>query len=41
MRNSNIELLRIVNMAPIALFHFSVHSGWPESGPLSTAGAVS
>lgn len=41
MRDSNIELLRIVSMVLIAMFHFSVHSGWPESGPLSTAGAVS
>lgn len=41
MRNSNIELLRIVSMVFIALFHFSVHGAWPEGDPLSTAGAVS
>ena len=41
MRNSNIELLRIVSKVLIALFHFSVHSTWPEGGLLSTAGAVS
>ena len=40
MRNSNIELLRIVSMVLIVMFHFSVHGAWPE-GPLSTAGAVS
>ena len=29
MRNSNIELLRIVSMVLIAMFHFSVHGTWP------------
>ena len=41
MRNSNIELLRIVSMVLIVMFHFSVRGAWPEGGPLPTAGAVS
>ena len=40
MRNSSIELLRIVSMVLIALFHFSVHSAWPENGPLAPDTAV-
>lgn len=40
MRNSNIELLRIVSMVLIALFHFSVHGAWPENGPLASDTAV-
>ena len=40
MRNSNIELLRIVSMVLIAMFHFSVHGAWPEGGPLSSDTAV-
>ena len=32
MRNSNIELLRIVSMVLIVMFHFSVHGAWPEGG---------
>ena len=31
MRNANIELLRIVSMVLIVLFHFSVHGTWPVS----------
>ena len=40
MRNSNIELLRIVSMVLIVMFHFSVHGAWPEDGPLSSDTAV-
>lgn len=40
MRNSNIELLRIVSMVLIAMFHFSVHGTWPEGGPLASDTAV-
>ncbi len=40
MRNSNIELLRIVSMVLIAMFHFSVHGSWPEGGPLASDTAV-
>lgn len=40
MRNSNIELLRIVSMVLIAMFHFSVHGAWPEGGPLASDTAV-
>lgn len=40
MRNSNIELLRIVSMGLIILFHFSVHGPWPEDGVLGTDIAV-
>lgn len=40
MRSSNIELLRIVSMFMIILFHFSVHGAWPESGPLASDVAV-
>ena len=40
MRNSNIELLRIVSMVLIAMFHFSVHGAWPENGPLASDTAV-
>ncbi len=40
MRNSNIELLRIVSMVLIVLFHFSVHGTWPEGGPLASDTAV-
>ena len=40
MRNSNIELLRIVSMVLIVMFHFSVHGAWPEGGPLSSDTAV-
>ncbi len=40
MSNSNIELLRIVNMVLIAMFHFSVHGTWPEGGPLASDTAV-
>ena len=40
MRSSNIELLRIVSMFMIILFHFSVHGSWPEGGPLASDVAV-
>lgn len=40
MRNANIELLRIVSMVLIVLFHFSVHGTWPEGGPLASDTAV-
>lgn len=40
MRNSNIELLRIVSMGLIILFHFSVHGPWPEDGALASDIAV-
>lgn len=40
MRSSNIELLRIVSMVLIILFHFSVHGNWPEEGPLASDIAV-
>ena len=40
MRHSNIELLRIVSMMLIILFHFSVHGPWPEDGVLATDVAV-
>ena len=40
MRNSNIELLRIVSMGLIILFHFSVHGPWPEDGVLASDIAV-
>lgn len=40
MRNSNIELLRIVSMVLIVMFHFSVHGSWPEDGPLASDVAV-
>ena len=40
MRQSNIELLRIVSMVLIILFHFSVHGPWPETGPLASQVAV-
>lgn len=39
-RNSNIELLRIVSMGLIILFHFSVHGPWPADGVLATDIAV-
>lgn len=40
MRDSNIELLRIVSMMLIILFHFSVHGPWPADGVLATDVAV-
>lgn len=40
MRSSNIELLRILSMLMIILFHFSVHGTWPEGGPLASDVAV-
>lgn len=42
MRNSNIELLRIVAMFLIVLHHFSVHGTWPEPGsfPLSSEAMI-
>lgn len=40
MRSSNIELLRIVSMLLIILFHFSVHGSWPEAGPIASDIAV-
>lgn len=40
MRQSNIELLRIVSMLMIVMFHFSVHGAWPEGGPLTSDVAV-
>lgn len=40
MRSSNIELLRIVSMALIVMFHFSVHGSWPAEGPLASDIAV-
>lgn len=40
MRDSNIELLRIVSMTLIILFHFSVHGPWPADGVLATDVAV-
>lgn len=39
-RSSNIELLRILSMLMIILFHFSVHGTWPEGGPLASDVAV-
>lgn len=39
-RSSNIELLRILSMLMIILFHFSVHGAWPEGGPLASDVAV-
>lgn len=40
MRDSNIELLRIVSMMLIILFHFSVHGPWPADGVLAADVAV-
>ena len=40
MRRSSIELLRIVSMLMIVMFHFSVHGPWPETGPLASQVAV-
>lgn len=40
MRDSNIELLRIVSMMLIILFHFSVHGPWPADGVLAANVAV-
>ena len=40
MRSSNIELLRIVSMVLIVMFHFSVHGSWPAEGPLASDIAV-
>lgn len=40
MRSSNIELLRIVSMLLIVMFHFSVHGSWPDDGPLASDVAV-
>ncbi len=40
MRDYNIELLRIVSMMLIILFHFSVHGPWPADGVLATDVAV-
>lgn len=40
MRSSNIELLRIVSMLMIVMFHFSVHGAWLSEGPLASDIAV-
>ncbi len=40
MRSSNIELLRIVSMVLIVMFHFRVHGSWPAEGPLASDIAV-